>query len=78
MAAISNSSRVKSKIWLFSRSLSSLTDIELGTIAAKAAIEKAGLTPDQVEELTGYDFFAELPDEMEIRIEAQNKLSAWR
>jgi acetyl-CoA C-acetyltransferase len=36
----------------FMGSLSSLTDIELGTIVAKEAIERAGLKPEQVEELT--------------------------
>jgi endonuclease G len=45
---------------------------------SRQTMESAALSIDQVEELTGYDFFAELPDEMEIRIEAQNKLSAWR
>ena len=45
-------SAVRTPVGDFMGSLSALTDIELGTIAAKAAIEKAGLTPDQVEELT--------------------------
>ena len=36
----------------FMGSLSSLTDVELGTIVAKEAIERAGLKPEQVEELT--------------------------
>lgn len=38
----------------------------------------AAMSIDQVEELTGYDFFSELPDEVEKRIESQNKLSNWR
>ena len=45
-------SAVRTPVGDFMGSLSALTDVELGTIAAKAAIEKAGLTPDQVEELT--------------------------
>ena len=36
------------------------------------------MTIDQVEELTGFNFLADLPDELEQRIEAQNKLSSWR
>lgn len=45
---------------------------------SRQTMENATLTINQVEELTGYDFFAELPDEIENRIENQNKLSAWR
>lgn len=45
---------------------------------SRQTMEGAALSIDQIEELTGYDFFAELPDEIENRIEAQNKLSAWR
>lgn len=45
---------------------------------SRQTMESAALTIDQVEELTGYDFFSELPDEIENQIEAQNKLSTWR
>jgi len=45
-------SAVRTPVGDFMGSLSALTDVELGTIAAKAAIEKAGLTPEQIEELT--------------------------
>ena len=41
-------------------------------------MESAALSIDQVEELTGYDFFKELPDEMEKMIESQNELGSWR
>lgn len=44
----------------------------------RQTMESAAMTIDQVEELTGYDFFRELPDEIEKRIEFQNKLSSWR
>lgn len=45
---------------------------------SRQTMEGAALSIDQVEELTGYDFFAKLPDEIENRIETQNKLSSWR
>lgn len=38
---------------------------------SRQTMESVVLTIDQVEELTGYDFFVELPDEIEARIEAQ-------
>lgn len=41
-------------------------------------MESAAMPIDQVEEMIGYDFFAELPDELERWIESQNKLSSWR
>lgn len=44
----------------------------------RQTMESAALSIDQVEELTGYDFFKELPDEMEKMIESQNKLGSWR
>lgn len=44
----------------------------------RQTMENAVLSIDQVEEMTGYDFFAALPDEVEMRIESQNKLSSWR
>lgn len=45
---------------------------------SRQTMEDASLSIDQVEGMTGYDFFAELQDEIENRIEAQNKLSSWR
>ena len=45
-------SAVRTPVGDFMGSLSSLTAVELGTIAAQAAIEKAGVTAEQVEELT--------------------------
>lgn len=45
---------------------------------SRQTMECATLTIDQIEKLTGYDFFTALPDEIEARIETQNKLNAWR
>lgn len=44
----------------------------------RQTMEDASLSINQVEELTGYDFFAELPDDVELQIESQNKLSSWK
>ena len=44
----------------------------------RQTMEDASLSIKQVEELTGYDFFAELPDDVELKIESQNKLSSWK
>ena len=44
----------------------------------RQTMESATLSIDQVEELTGYNFFAELPDEVEKHIESQKQLSSWR
>ncbi|MCQ2220141.1 MAG: DNA/RNA non-specific endonuclease [Prevotella sp.] len=44
----------------------------------RQTMESASMTINQVEELTGYDFFANLPDELEQHIETQNRLSSWR
>lgn len=44
----------------------------------RQTMESASMSIEQIEELTGYDFFSELPDEIEKRIESQNKLSNWR
>lgn len=43
----------------------------------RQTMENAVLSIVQIEELTGYDFFSELPDEVERRIESQNNLSSW-
>ena len=40
-------------------------------------METASVSINQVEELTGYDLFGELPDDLEETIEDQNKLSGW-
>lgn len=45
---------------------------------SRQTMESAVLSIDQVEELTGYDFFAALPDEIEKQIEVQKKLSSWK
>lgn len=45
---------------------------------AHQTMESATLSIDQVEDLTGYDFFSELPDDLEGLIESQNKLSRWK
>lgn len=34
-------------------------------------------TVDEIEEMTGFDFFSKLEDEVEARVEAQSKLSKW-
>lgn len=44
----------------------------------RQTMEDAALSIDEVEKLTGYDFFAELPYDIENRIEAQNKLHSWK
>lgn len=36
------------------------------------------MSVDQVEEITGFDFFPELPDELENRIEAERRVTEWR
>ncbi len=43
-------SAVRTPIGKFGGSLASLTSADMGTVAAKAAIERAGIQPDQVEE----------------------------
>ena len=45
---------------------------------SRQTMESAAKSIDQIEELTGYDFFSNLPDDIEIRIESQCKLSAWK
>lgn len=40
-------------------------------------MQEAAVTVDRVEELTGYDFFASLPDEQEALLESQCKLQQW-
>lgn len=44
----------------------------------RQTMESAAITIKQAEELTGFDFFSKLPDEIEKSIESQNKLSSWR
>ncbi len=43
----------------------------------KSSIEKFAVSIDQVESLTGIDFFSELPDELEDEIEARSDSSLW-
>ncbi|MCH5181555.1 MAG: DNA/RNA non-specific endonuclease [Prevotellaceae bacterium] len=45
--------------------------------AERQSMEHAARTVDEVERLTGIDFFAHLPDELEQRIEASCSLKAW-
>lgn len=44
----------------------------------RQTMESAARTIDRIEELTGYDFFPELADTLESRIEAMNSLRAWK
>lgn len=41
-------------------------------------VQSSVVTVDQVEEITGFDFFSSLPDELENEIEAQAKYSDWQ
>ena len=40
-------------------------------------MQRAACTIDEVERLTGYDFYAELPDALQARLENQNHLPDW-
>lgn len=44
-------SAVRTPVGMFQGSLSSLTATQLGSHAIKAAVERAGLKPDQIEEV---------------------------
>lgn len=44
----------------------------------RQTMESASRTIDQIEEMTGYDFFPELPDSIEDDVESQNNLTLWR
>ena len=50
MQAVYILSAVRTPIGKFGGSLSSLTAADMGTVAGKAAIERAGVTPEQIEE----------------------------
>src|ERR1700731_141227 len=50
LQAVSILPAVRTPIGKFGGSLASLTAADLGVVAAKAAIERAGIQPDQVEE----------------------------
>jgi len=41
-------------------------------------VQASAVTVDQVEEITGFDFFSALPDEVENAIEAEAKYSTWQ
>lgn len=41
-------------------------------------MEEASMSIDEIENITGYDFFHELPDELEETIESQNNLNKWK
>ena len=40
-------------------------------------MQKCAMTVDELEKLSGYDFFSELDDEFENRVEASYTLSYW-
>ncbi len=40
-------------------------------------LEALATSVDQIEEITGYDFFSELPDEIETKIESECNLNRW-
>ncbi|MBQ7462270.1 MAG: hypothetical protein IJS63_08460 [Bacteroidaceae bacterium] len=44
----------------------------------RQTMQSAAMSIDMVEELTGYDFFPLLPDDLEKRIEKQNNLTDWK
>ena len=44
---------------------------------AKQTMESASRTIDGIEQITGYDFFSELPDQLEDKIESSCKLHDW-
>ncbi len=44
----------------------------------KHNMQDAVRTVDQIEELTGFDFFPQLPDSLENRIESQANLNEWK
>ena len=44
----------------------------------KQNMEKAAMSVDQMEKLTGMNFFIHLPDKMEERLEATYDLRAWK
>lgn len=41
-------------------------------------MEEAAMSIDEIENITGYDFFHELQDELEETIESQNSLNKWK
>lgn len=45
--------------------------------AGKQTMEDAAMSVDQVEELTGMDFFVNIPDKLEERVEASFSLKEW-
>lgn len=40
-------------------------------------LQNAAVPVDEVEAITGYDFFSSLPDDLENELEAQNRFSTW-
>ncbi len=44
---------------------------------AKPALSECARTIDELEELTGLDFFHNLPDNLENAVEAKYAISAW-
>lgn len=39
--------------------------------------QSAAVSIDEIEEITGFDFFSELPDDVEAQVESQNKFRLW-
>ena len=46
--------------------------------AGKQPMDKTATSVDQIEEMTGIDFFVNIPDKLEERIEATYSLKAWK
>jgi endonuclease G len=40
-------------------------------------MQKAAVSVDEVERVTGFDFFSELPDEIENEVESQCNFTLW-
>lgn len=46
--------------------------------AVSGGVQQSVVTVDQLEEITGFDFFSNLPDELEERIESESRYSQWQ
>lgn len=58
-------------------SLQSVSDAFIASVDAKDNISLYVRSVDKIEEMTGMDFFSELPDEIENTIESAYDLSFW-
>lgn len=43
----------------------------------QGGMQQCAMSIDQVEQITGFDFFADLPDDIEIEVESQNNFPQW-